>query len=543
MTPTGIRADTIAYWLDELEKRCSPAVIRRGYDYAVRGKVASVHAENRVVRAYVQGSGGRMYAVKLDAGFFGISTCSCPFDGCCKHMCAVVFQACSLAGLNMESVAGELLQPVTAQAAFRETAAGREKTLKRPHYQHEAARQASRQLTEQASAEEWKRWLNERLDRSRIGAALPQLRQNLTEAAEQAVSGWSEQMAALFKLYVEMALMNAADQLARKFDVLYNVSYNGPSVETMVQIGMRQIGMLAAHMDAASLRSRCPDHVRLIREELGNHPFEMSVSNIDWLYLYRLLWQHVLDEPAWVRDEEKRLQAMLKDDRIIARKRELLHCARAHFLLLRGEDDKAWFVIEKLQVYGSPDLWLFYPELMEREQAWERLIRWLRRMFPLIEASSGRDSLQRYLRLWRQAASARTDCEPEWRDVLQRLLPASFAQYEDYLISRRAFRDWADLMMSLGIPAENIGWDRLNQVEAAEPQVLLPILHQAVAYHIARKNRDDYRLAVKFLKQLERTYGRLKREETWRQYLGRLRDRCGRLRSLREEMLKGGLRL
>jgi hypothetical protein len=542
MAPTGIRAETIAYWLGELEKHCSPVIIRRGYDYAVRGKVASILAENRVVRAYVHGSEGRMYTVKLDTEFFGISTCSCPFDGYCKHICAVVFQSCSLVGLTMDLVARELLHPTVARTARRETAAAREKTPTRSIGRQEADGKRLR-LTEQSSADEWRQWLHARLERNRQGVTLSQLRQQVTEAAEETIGGWSEQTANLFRLYVEMALMNVADQWGRKYDVLYNVSVNGMSAEGLVQHGMQEIGALAPRLDAPYLRSRCLDHVRLIREELGNHPFDMSVSNIDWLYLYRLLWHFVLNEPSWIRDEEQRLAEMLKDERIIAHKRELLRCAQVHFLLMRREDDKAWSVIENLKVYGAAEYWLFYPALMQDEEDWERLLRWLRRMLPLIRASSGRNALTHYLRLWREAAAARADCEREWREVLRRLLPGSFRQYEEYLLARGEFRDWADLMMAFGVPVEDIGRDRLMQVEAAAPQVLLPLLHQAVAYHIARKNRLDYMLAVKYLKQLERMYVNMNREEAWRQYLGRLRDRYGRLRSLREEMQKGGLRV
>lgn len=542
MTSLDISTETIRYWLDEMERHFRPAIIHRGYEYTAQGMVLSVHADNGTLLAYVQGSGRNVYTVRLDAGYFGLSHCSCPYEGYCKHMSAVIFKVCTLVGLNLHSIAAEVLFSRDLQGfAKREVAAGREKSLKQILKEHDRTHSARSPLTESSPAGDWKKWLDGLLDRNQSGAELAHLRLHLTDEADRLTKQWPDQAALLFKLVVELALLNAADQLARKFDVLYNVSYNGPSIAQLVQAGMHQIETLADRLDAEGLRRTHPQHVLLLREELGNHPFDMSVSNIDWLAVYRLLWWKVLNEPRWMREEEARIRDMLRDGRMIARKRELLRCALVHFQLMRGEDGQAMSVIESLDLYRTPDWWQFYLERFRREHAWERLMRWLRWMLPQMKTASGRERMKQYLDLWKQAAK-HTDCEGEWKEALQRLLPFSYIEYEEFLFERKSYLAWADIMMSLGIHASQISRERLSQAEAEEPRAVLPLLHQAVEYHISRKNREDYRFAVKCLKQLEAVYRRLDRTDLWQEYMRQLNLRYHRLRSFQDELKKGGLR-
>lgn len=544
MTQPVIRTETLRYWLDQLESQFRPNIVQSGYEYAATGMVTTVHVEGGALRAYVQGSSGHLYSVQLDFDFFGISTCSCPYEGYCKHMVAAIFRACTLAGLNLHAVAEEVLNPrdPLRRAAMREVAAGKEGRLKQVLAEHEAQKRARGQLSSEDGSEAWKTWLEQRMTaRSTGGTELAHLRQTLTGAAVQLTRDWPEQPGRLFRLYIELALMQAADQLARKFDVLYNVSYNGPSIENIVQMGMREIDTLVAGLDVETLLDSHSEHIELVRGQLGNHPFDLSSSNIDWLYLYRLLWWRVLKSPVWMREEEGRIQEMLGNDRMIAQKRELLRCAQAHFQLRRGEDAPVLEKIDTLQLYRAPEWWLFYLERFQQEGAWSRLVQWLRWMLPQIRTSAGREQMSTYMKLWKQTA-AHIDCEEEWQDTLLRLLPASYNHYEDYLFTKKDYRGWTDIMMSLGLTASQVHAERLAQVESAEPRAVLPLLHQAVEHHIARKNREDYRLAVKMLKQLEQAYRRMERTDAWQEFMRQLHHRYSRLRSFQEELKKGGLR-
>lgn len=547
MAQQVIGTETIRYWLQQLESRFRPSILQRGYEDATQNKVSSVFVEDGTLRAFVSGSAGQVYAVKLDQDFFGISSCSCSMEYC-KHMVAVMLRGFELAGLNIHAVVQEL-------SAIQETAAGKSDSWKQELKQNKPMKRragsqqpsraeslANKSLEHDAPASEWKQWLKRHMGQHASRSALTSTRQHLMQSIDKTVTQWPEQPAILLELYAELLLMQAADELARKFDVQYNVSYNGSSIDQLVQIGMAQIDSLAERIDGQLLYETHPDHIQLLKEELGNHPFAMSTASIDWLLIYRLLWWRVFQTPKLVRAECERLQEMQKNKRMIAQKRELVQCAEVHFMLLGGEDDRAQDIIKSMQYYGTPQWWQFYLLQFWREQTWDRLIFWLRWLLPYIASiKKDQDLLTAYIELWKRTA-AHVDCEDEWREVLLRLLPASFYAYEQFLIERRQYQTWVDLILSVGMSYDEISDETMRKIETHDPASLLPILHQAIAHHISLKNREDYRMAVKILKHLKQLYERLDRVEVWTDYFSQFMERYNRLRSLQDELRKGGLR-
>lgn len=571
MTPKVIRTETIRYWLDQLEAHFRPLIVQRGYEEAEKGNVSSLFLEEGMLRAYVQGSKKQVYVVKLDLEYFGISSCSCSKEGYCKHMSAVIFKACQYAGLNMDAVVEELLNPADPlrRSRLKSSGVGESERLKRelghqnpkqirtikgsdtiqaehhPHDEDQRVRPTTRKsgLEQDASAEVWQRWLMSQVKSSSTGGMLASTRASVLRAVDHVTAQWEEQPAILMQLYAEIVLMQLTDELARKFDVLYNVSHNGPSIERLILEGMQQIDELVERIDSHHLHQSHPEHIRLLKDALGNQPYDMSMANINWLEIYRLLWWRVLCMPDLVRDEQQRLHEMLKNDRMIAQKKELVQCGVLHFLLMNGEDLRVQKEISTLRIYGAPEWWLFYLDQFWHQHEWTRLIHWLQWLLPHIQSvQAGSDLLTAYLELWKRAA-AQVDCEEEWREALLRLLPASFFAYEEFLIERGQYRMWADLMMSLGIQYEQIRQTSLQQVEAHDPQMLLPIMHQAVEQQIAKKNKESYRSAARLLKTIKHIYGKLAREDIWQEFIVQLDRRYSRLRSLQAALKKEGLRL
>ncbi|WP_322923666.1 hypothetical protein [Paenibacillus campi] len=188
----------------------------------------------------------------------------------------------------------------------------------------------------------------------------------------------------------------------------------------------------------------------------------------------------------------------------------------------------------------------FYPErlpnvsdeLAQTEQ-WERLAWWLTALVPILRRQYS--ELQTYADYWDEVVYHLPDTEPQMWAALESLLPLGGRMYEDKLLAYHQYERWMDYQLSSGRDPANYKVTELKPIETDAPQLLLPFYHQAIERHMAHKNRDAYKAAVKLLKRLSRLYKRLKQEERWQYYITQFATRHSRLRALQEELRKGKL--
>jgi uncharacterized Zn finger protein len=55
------------------------------------------------------------------------------------------------------------------------------------------------------------------------------------------------------------------------------------------------------------------------------------------------------------------------------------------------------------------------------------------------------------------------------------------------------------------------------------------------------KTRENYKMAVRYLKRIKAQYKKLKKEEAWENYIQHLSEEHKRLRAFKEELKKGKL--
>ncbi|WP_458120472.1 hypothetical protein [Paenibacillus sp. Z6-24] len=215
--------------------------------------------------------------------------------------------------------------------------------------------------------------------------------------------------------------------------------------------------------------------------------------------------------------------------------------AQSYIYFQLGQDDQA---LETLQ--QAADRHDFYPERLpdvlaelEQDEQWPRMVKWLVALAPILRRQYS--DLHRYGDYWEQAIRHQPEAEGHMWTVLESLLPLGGRLYEDKLLEYGKWQQWMDYQLSSGKDPAGYKVTELKPLEMNAPEMLLPFYHQAVERHMAQKNRDGYKAAVKLLKRLSKLYKKIKQEERWEQFMEQFTGRHSRLHALQEELRKGKL--
>lgn len=265
--------------------------------------------------------------------------------------------------------------------------------------------------------------------------------------------------------------------------------------------------------------------------------------------LYKLLWIELLRRDKFISIErewlEEHLEEEQKQDPSFAIEFEM---ALMHMNFLQSRDEEIFEVMRtKLTPSALPFIFPWVEDIFKKKN-WKRLSNWISYLLngtnEYINSSlpfdEKRQTIRYLLRFISQYARATND-DVLYERACKMMLPLSYAEYHDLLLDKEAYKTWIELQTLLGFSLDEMDTYVLKEIEKSEPGVLLPLYVQSVQHEIRMKTRENYKMAVRYLKRIKAQYKKLKREEVWENYILQLAEEHKRLRAFKEELKKGKL--
>jgi uncharacterized Zn finger protein len=524
MLKTQISVSKVNDLVQAMRDSFDPAILERGWQYYHKDRIRHLTVENEAARAVVMGNSP--YSVILRLDLFGMSECSCPYEGFCKHMAAV--------GFSLYSPYGRpelLLQELKQYAANRSRrSAAMKARLQKPSEPVQTAPGDSPLA--------WRKYWEQQF----FGFAMSH-----PHAVEDFYSAVLQRLEILLPAIPPgrrvMFRLHALLFILWKLDQLYANNYT-TYLSYYVETGCRKVaeqcmGRLEETVSEAAVKE---PRMETDLAETANVVRELSFPErsriIEGIDVFRLLWSELLTGTERVLREREWIAREQSHEPEESFRRRQLTLAAAHFDVQEGRDEQA---LGRLAEAGARDVspCFWYLRLFHRTGQWERLHRWLRWLLPFLH-SARQDQFRVICGYWNDMA-ARSASDEEWVAVMESLLPRSYAYYTDYLMKTRRYRQWVDLQMANRLLPANLYSAELKAVTAHDPALLLPLYHQAAERYIQEKNRNAYKAAVRTMKKLQSFYKKLKRLDRWEEYIAAISGKYSRLRAFQEELRKGKL--
>lgn len=292
---------------------------------------------------------------------------------------------------------------------------------------------------------------------------------------------------------------------------------------------VQQIPLERAYELAVFLRSL------VTREVL---PTAIVADAIQWVWLefLRYRMEVVRELSAW-----RELWANLSEDAV--RQNDLnLPRVLLFFCVLAGDDQRARKFLLHTRKLDRDKIDGILQILMGM-QAWNRTMDWLlwwESQLTLEERLLFRVLGEHWLRLGHAFAESR---EAAVQFFYRHRVDSPTAEYfyQWSLVEFGQLRTWAELQLLAHSFPGDMEKKALRIVEKQGPEYLLPIYHQAVERVVAQKNREAYRLAVRWLKKLRGYYKKMKRMAEWDLFITSFQVKYARLRALQDELHKAGI--
>ncbi|GIP40337.1 hypothetical protein J31TS4_36170 [Paenibacillus sp. J31TS4] len=525
MLKVKIPKNRMTMLVEELQTRFEPETAERGWELFHKGMVRDFGLKQGLyLHARVLGKTPGEVEVNLDQ--FSKSECSCAADGYCAHMAAAIFQAYTAHGRP------ELL---LIQIKHRQLTRTRNQ-----RQQEKPAREAAGPALPipDMPPSGWHKLFEQRF----FGYTLDHHRtvDTFQEAAWAMLlplaAQWEPGLRSLYGLHVGLFVLRRLDEFHAVHQTAYLSSYHEAGSRSAADHCLRRLAEFAAKGDGPRLRRAYPGHwdetVRLVRDwALRGKP-----GPAPWVDAYRMLWSRLFGSPEAIVTERRQLELRLKQAGLTPRQRDVLLHALASFEAAEGRGEEARRLLDGLQTPRFTD----FAFLLEESKAagdWGELLAWLRWLQPHLSRWK-QDEFHAYCSYWMDAVQHLDDDE-EWLAVMRGMLPRSYAYYSAYLMKTRRYRAWIDLQLAHGVQPHALPSAELKAVEAAAPELLLPLYHHAVERTILEKTRTSYKQAVRQLKSLYTLYGRLGQTGRWEAYLRLLSQQYARLRAFQEELKKG----
>lgn len=587
MEQTDLLAD--AQWarlISDTAEYFDEVTLSRGFTYYKQGRVGRLKIkEHRSIEAAVEGT--ESYHVSVFLQRFSDSVCSCPVDGFCKHIAAVLMAYAAQQGRSVHILVNARANKSMASAgppAAKQPPLAAAQVLP-PSLQRQQLVQNAEHLGE-LDISQW----YELFERSTAGLKREIRNSAYAEQALELIFSLKPKLSPLLKqlfglhahLFVQKSLLLAGrSQNGQGFSHMgYFTHVAVADLDRAILISLEEepkfteVAPDARHAAAPVEGSGMPElsaavpqlgqTLALLRAEMLAEPKELFYFTryyrlflSDWMgKMPGINTTHLLEseldalEAGVAVDAEGSPKDLAPGtpgvpgipagsadryaySRLIAKSRLLIRLSR---------DGEAWELVQE----ASGRTGLRQEDLaglldLLKEMADEpRLTSWLMRLAPLFERSRTA-LLEPYFQLWEAAADQTPEAEAKMWDTLSDMLPGAGRFYERKLFARGKWREWIDYQLSSGADPLDYKAKDLQLIEKEEPLLLLPFYHQGAERYVSHKNRDSYKKAVKLLKRLAKIYTRTKQEARWEQFFEGFSARHSRLRALQEELRKGKL--
>ncbi|MFX3632591.1 MAG: SWIM zinc finger domain-containing protein [Candidatus Pristimantibacillus sp.] len=503
-------------------------IIQRGWDYYRGGHVMNVKlADEDTLYGAVQGSD--IYVVVLDAGQFRYSTCTCPYSGYCKHMAAVYFAYCN-EGDNTGFVAKAAYRRIlkldprdgltTASAVLTTT------------------NQAKGMPELQSSPEQWQNWMDAEYGQSWRSCrnSLHSL-QPILSSLKGTSRDWDKPHQRLHWMNVILFILEQAEYAIKSVDS-FSRYYHEMSFLRMAEPWVEHYYTLVLELQPLDMDDQERQWAQHIVRFAYNRAIKTEQQIFDWSYIYMALCEKMSEDEQW---HKRELAAMLASvDHEVSEEVNIsfVHTATAMLQFFKGDDEEA------LKYFGKADFQrsqkVIYPCAAQRleEGRWELFGLWMSFLYKHIYPNRNGKSIGAFVTLCRRADEDQPE-EPRWTSYMTELLPHSYMELSDHWLAVKKYEEWADLQMLIGVKPEDLGVQDIREVSKVSPYAMIPIYHQSIDDWISSRNRQGYRMAVKYLKKLERLYKADNNPEKWDLYIAGIVRKYQRLRAFQEELWKG----
>ncbi|WP_010278448.1 SWIM zinc finger family protein [Paenibacillus senegalensis] len=512
--------------IDELQHRFDPESLDQGWALYHRGLVIKGTIQQKsLLRALVDEHPSHHVLIDIDA--FSKSECDCGQAQPCGHMAAVILAAYALHGrpelLFIQAKHAQLNKTRTSTRS----ALVREKTAERP------AEPQDRDLPE-----EWQRIFDQRFRGYTLthSNSVESFYSLAIDSLSPFASDWDSSLKGIYELHIYLFVLRTLDGFHQSHQQAYTSFYHEAGSRALAARCIQKTEELAAalshKLDYQAYSAQWDATLRYVRELC----LQSKPGPVEWLDVYRILWEKVFRQIADTRREAAELTEWLNHRAGTPRQQDMLHLAIAHFDFMKGHDSDAMERMAKLHQQKPSDFWHLLNQLKRREE-WERLLQWLRWLLPLM-AKMKQNDFHTACSYWVELTK-QLPVDEEWIQVMHQLLPKSYAYYTDYLMNTQRYRQWIDLQLANGIAPSSLYPEQLRRIEAADPNLLLPLYHQSIERLIMEKNRNAYLAAIREMRVLLALYQKLGLEQRWRLYVELLSSKFSRLRAFQQELKKG----
>ncbi|WP_379970536.1 SWIM zinc finger domain-containing protein [Ectobacillus sp. sgz5001026] len=533
MLQDSIGKDDVLEIVDRIIERMDPAseadrlMMASGLHLYRQGLVYNVYLEDDVLKGTVS-SEGTVCSVELPISNVDGSVCTCFQDGYCEHEIAVLFYTAASFGL-----VGEVMK------RFKEKNKPTLPKLKT------AKQLLQSSIYEEKDPSSWHTYFQRDFDsflaeQNRYPFRQSYLLINLFEDLYMKLTRKAPRVAVLrelFELHAALFCFERLLEIAEDFENKHIHSYYKPA--SIAQRFVEEATMI--------IHKLASDSIPLAYDEIftatGQIVHTLFFSYTDYIqerfFLYREIWDELLRRDLWI--EEERARIATKPDQL------LQTLAYAHLAFLQRQDEVAMQQLDS-QSYLLVELYFYWLDEVCAKLEWDRVKHWLSFTYQKLKiylekeenVYKKRDLVRFYLSTYSQFAEE-TNEEPGYEMVIQDLLPYSFYEYDQYLLEKKQYRTWTELQMFMGYETIESLRGTLKEIEKEEQDAVLPLYHHAVMQTVQQKNRQSYRIAVRYLKRLRILYKKLKRQAEWNAYITVLSKTFSRLRAFQEELRKGKL--
>ncbi|MBP1994847.1 SWIM zinc finger family protein [Paenibacillus eucommiae] len=514
------------YLIKQVQDRYDAVILEEGWDCYHKGRVTNVSLIGGRVEALVKGTQNSKTVIDLED--FPDSECSCSHNGYCKHMAAVFFSLYSPYG-RPELILQQLKQAILTRKKSKHAA---------PSPQDKKLAKPIEPMADQLP-QEWQRFFEGKFHGFSISHqnSIETFFDSALETLPLYAEKWNEPLRIVYKLHVILFMMRKIEQFYQDTKSSYLSYYHENGCKLAAEKCQEQLLELIKSIEAKPKNIAAePKHWQATLTLLGELSLHGKDSPIDWLFIYRLIWWNIDEKLGWSQKEQRRLELLLDKKDLLARKKDTLLIARAHFDVIRGNWEQAFGRLDELHTCNASDFFIYLKNDYQHER-YEDTLRWLRWLLPSIHKAAHED-FRSFCQFWLDTAK-QLDSDAEWVEVMESLLPRSYYYYTAYLLQTQRYKLWVDLQLANRISPLSLYALELRAIEECDPSLLLPLYHQAVERTVLEKNRTSYKTAVRLLKKLHSYYKQLNQEERWEQFIYRLADKFSRLRAFQEELKKG----
>lgn len=536
MLKTQISKAQIDLLAEEVRTFFDPVTLEQGLEYQQKGLVYNAEVDGRTYKAKVQDE--LTCEVALDLDFLISSRCSCGAEAYCKHMAAAFFYAYSVYG-HPDAFVKQISSP------------SGDKSNVSPSQRRIAAMTASihpssvRHPLEIDGLEQWLVYFAEQYRPfSNANAKNKAFSEDYFSAALEALihpsAKWNVHLQKWFVLAALLFLAQKADEWhSSDFSRLGHTPVHLRKAASRLDEHIVQISdELTADNRAGRLdmfgQSEATEWIEWLRERAFAHPQRLT----NWLDIYRRLWTGPLSVPIWVEREKRFLQEKTLDPAFSSWQRDRLIYALAHFDLAEGNDEAATRQLAQMQTVKA-EYFIGTLRALRDSGQWGRLLHWLRWLTPAMKEAP--QAIFNQLCDYWSETTKHLPCDEEWLHILTSHLPRSYEKWADYLLYTERYREWISLQLIRSPSPAEVPPAVMRIIEQRRPDALLPLYHQEVERLVVQRNRESYRIAVKWIKKLRSLYNDLGETSKFDVYVKLLSHRYNRLRSFQEELRKGKL--